>query len=162
MISLRILLVPNIHCHYLPLLTTTDSINSQLNQYICECHAAGANFSDVSVSPFKFWHDKCSTNCADSSGPVGITCFTGVCRTYLLCIRASFKWQDESYGRISGDEDMDESECWTTQRHWFCVILCHVSIVETEQWTDTELIGTSNCSKINSLCSVHCVDASGL
>ena len=56
---------------------------------------------------------------------------------------------------------MDESECWTTQRHWLCVILCHVSIVETEQWTDTEL-STSNCSKINSLCSMHCVVASGL
>jgi len=33
----------------------TDSITSQLNQYICVCHA-GANFCDL--SPFKFWHDK--------------------------------------------------------------------------------------------------------
>jgi len=57
---------------------------------------------------------------------------------------------------------MDESECWTIKRHWFCVILCHVSSVETEKWTDTELINTSTSSKMNSLCSVHCVVASGL
>ena len=58
---------------------------------------------------------------------------------------------------------MDESECWTTQRHWLCVILCSLSLssVETGQWTDTEL-STSNCSRMNSLCSVHCVVASGM
>jgi len=42
----------------------------------------------------------------------------------LLCIRTPFKWQGESYGQVAGDEDVEESECSTTERHWLPVILC--------------------------------------
>jgi len=35
---------------------------------------------------------------------------TGVCWVNLICIRAHFKWHDESYGQVAWDEDMDESE----------------------------------------------------
>jgi len=56
----------------------------------------------------------------------------------LLCIRTRpFKRRGESYGQVAWDEDMEESECSTTERHWLSVILCSVPSSNCSQKTNS-------------------------
>ena len=57
----------------------------------------------------------------------------------------------ESYGQVAWDEDMEESECSSTERHWLSVILCRV------YWVVTVVKRRTGCSAMQLFVNcVHC------